>query len=74
MRVGAEEEEEEGKMSGIHGDWLVIHRIIAKDKAGRYLVKWKGLSYSEATWEVSLLPSDKVWALFCKWLTRACSS
>ena len=34
--------------------------MIAKDKAGRYLVKWRGLSYSEATWEDSLSGTDKV--------------
>lgn len=57
---GAEEAEEMGVISGIDKDWLEIHRVIAKDSAGRYLVKWKGLPYSEATWESSLMPSDKV--------------
>ena len=58
-----DEEEEQGVTGGIHHDWLEIDRIIAKDKAGRYLVKWRGLGYSEATWESSLMPSDKVCCL-----------
>ncbi|CAK0786707.1 hypothetical protein CVIRNUC_009921 [Coccomyxa viridis] len=53
-----DDEEEGGFISGIHRSWLVIDRIIAKGKAGRYLVKWQGLPYADATWEDSLLPSD----------------
>ena len=55
-----DDEEEGGFISGIHRSWLVIDRIIAKGKAGRYLVKWQGLPYADATWEDSLLPSDMV--------------
>lgn len=61
--TGGEEEDEQGVTGGIHHDWLSIDRIIAKDKAGRYLVKWRGLGYSEATWESSLWASDKVHSL-----------
>ena len=57
---GGVDDEEEGWISGIHQSWLVIDRIIAKGKAGRYLVKWHGLPYAEATWEDSLWPSDTV--------------
>ena len=57
---GVMDDEEEGMISGIHRSWLVIDRIIAKGKAGRYLVKWQGLPYADATWEDSLLPSDTV--------------
>ncbi|KAJ7562204.1 hypothetical protein O6H91_03G058800 [Diphasiastrum complanatum] len=34
--------------------YLIVDRIIAKEQRGRkkhFLVKWKGLSYSESTWE-----------------------
>ena len=58
--AGVMDNEEEGMISGIHRSWLVIDRIIAKGKAGRYLVKWQGLPYADATWEDSLLPSDAV--------------
>ena len=58
--AGVMDDEEEGSISGIHRSWLVIDRIIAKGKAGRYLVKWQGLPYADATWEESLLPSDAV--------------
>ncbi len=27
-------------------------------------MKWRGLGYSEATWESSLMPSDKVHCLY----------
>ena len=84
--VGDEDEEEEqGVTGGIHHDWLEIDRIIAKDKAGRYLVKWRGLGYSDATWENSLMSSDKVHSpvyfvhscismYICQLISRASSS
>ena len=63
---GVVNDEEEGLISGIHPSWAVIDRIIAKGKAGRYLVKWQGLPYADATWEDSLWPSDTViCALLC---------
>ena len=58
-----EEEEEESVIAGIHSDWTQVDRVIAKDKAGRYLVKWKGLGYTEATWEQGLSGTDKVCSL-----------
>ena len=57
---GVMDDEEEGMNCGIHRSWCVIDRIIAKGTAGRYLVKWQGLPYADATWEDSLWPSDTV--------------
>ena len=71
--TGGEDEDEQGVTGGIHHDWLIIDRIIAKDKAGRYLVKWRGLGYSEATWESSLWDSDKVHSLSLSILVDACA-
>lgn len=52
----------------IDEDWTTVERIIAhrkEDGRTQYLTKWKGLEYSEATWEdESDLQDDKVgWVL-----------
>lgn len=49
---------------GVHPDWLCIDRIISDYHlpgfGHRYLVKWRGLSYSDSTWESeSALKSDE---------------
>ncbi len=46
--------EERAKVHGVHPDWLVAERVVARREAGRqaaFLVKWRGLPYAEATWE-----------------------
>lgn len=49
--------------SGIHADWTVVERVIAHraGPAERFLIKWKGLGYSEATWipASDLQPADQ---------------
>lgn len=40
---------------GIKSDWLKVHRVInhrtLRDGTTQYLVKWRELSYDQATWE-----------------------
>ncbi|GBP65125.1 Chromodomain-helicase-DNA-binding protein Mi-2 homolog [Eumeta japonica] len=40
---------------GVKPEWLVVHRVInhrtARDGTTYYLVKWRDLSYDQATWE-----------------------
>ncbi|KAH7617240.1 putative Chromodomain-helicase-DNA-binding protein 7 [Nannochloris sp. 'desiccata'] len=42
-------------VNGIHPSWLEVDRILAAKETSRlgqrYLVKWRGLGHSEATWE-----------------------
>lgn len=44
-------------IDGVHPNWLEIDRVIASKETSRlglrHLVKWRGLGYSEATWETS---------------------
>ncbi|KAL0250799.1 hypothetical protein GEMRC1_000013 [Eukaryota sp. GEM-RC1] len=41
---------------GIHPDWLKIDKVINRDtkqaNEPQYLVKWRGLPYSDCTWEI----------------------
>jgi ''chromo'' (CHRromatin Organisation MOdifier) domain. len=40
---------------GIKPEWMIVHRIInhrvMRDGRTLYLVKWRDLSYDQATWE-----------------------
>lgn len=40
---------------GVKPEWLVVHRVInhrtSRDGTTYYLVKWRDLSYDQATWE-----------------------
>ena len=42
-------------IDGVHPNWLEVDRVIAAKETSRlglrYLVKWRGLGYSETTWE-----------------------
>jgi superfamily II DNA or RNA helicase len=42
-------------VNGVHPSWLEVDRILAAQETSRlgqlYLVKWRGLGHSEATWE-----------------------
>ena len=42
---------------GVHPDWLEIERVFASKDISRlgkrYMVKWKGLGYADATWEAA---------------------
>lgn len=50
---------------GVHPEWRLPERVIAQEGEGRradYLVKWRLLPYSEATWEAASslgLPEDQ---------------
>lgn len=54
----------------IHEDWLKVHRVIGRKCTNRgcykYFVKWKGLPYSESTWEMQEdLKDDQVGLPIC---------
>lgn len=57
MSAGIKDQEWEDKYFkyGIKPEWLIVHRIInhrtMRDGRTLYLVKWRELSYDQATWE-----------------------
>ena len=61
-----EDEEDRALVEGVHPEWREVDRVIARSGAGpdaEYLVKWRLLPYSEATWESArslALPEDRV--------------
>ena len=65
-------------VNGIHPDSLLVERVIAQKPTLRgqlYLTKWRGLAYTEATWESQEdLKDDMVSSATCldehEWLAR----
>ncbi|CAH2242042.1 jg25818, partial [Pararge aegeria aegeria] len=62
IRHGREQQDSDEKMLeekyyryGVKPEWLIVHRVInhrtSRDGTTYYLVKWRDLSYDQATWE-----------------------
>ena len=57
-------------MDGVHPDWRCVDRVVVREGCGsaaKYLIKWRLLPYTEATWEGArdlASPEDQVQSCF----------